>query len=41
VDAAPWIPLVTPTCVDVLSTRVHSYVRSPVLGVFFDQMWLR
>ncbi|MDQ6849417.1 MAG: ABC transporter substrate-binding protein [Actinomycetota bacterium] len=41
VDAAPWIPLVSPTWVDVVSTRVHNYQRSPVLGVFFDQMWVR
>ena len=41
VDAAPWIPLVTPTWVDVLSKRVHNYQRSPFLGVFFDQMWVR
>ncbi len=41
VDAAPWVPLVTPSWVDVLSKRVHNYQRSPLLGVFFDQMWVR
>jgi YVTN family beta-propeller protein len=41
VDAAPWIPLVTPRWVDVLSTRVHNYQRNPFIGVFFDQMWVR
>jgi peptide/nickel transport system substrate-binding protein len=41
VDAAPWIPLVNPSWVDVVSPKVHNYVRSPVLGVFFDQMWVR
>jgi YVTN family beta-propeller protein len=41
VDAAPWIPLVTPTWIDVTSTRVHNFKRSPVLGVLLDQMWLR
>lgn len=38
VDAAPVIPLVNPSWVDVVSTRVHHYERSPVLGVLFDQM---
>jgi peptide/nickel transport system substrate-binding protein len=41
IDAAPWIPLVTPSWVDVFSTRVHNYQRSPVAGVFYDQMWVR
>jgi peptide/nickel transport system substrate-binding protein len=41
VDEAPWIPLVTPRWVDVLSTRVHNYQRNPFIGVFFDQMWVR
>jgi len=41
VDAAPWIPLVTPTWVDVVSKRMHNYTRNPVLGVIFDQMWVQ
>jgi peptide/nickel transport system substrate-binding protein len=41
VDAAPWIPLVNPFSVDVLSERVHNFKRTPTLGVLFDQMWLR
>jgi peptide/nickel transport system substrate-binding protein len=41
IDQAPWIGLVTPSWVDVVSTRVHNYTRSSVLGVFFDQMWVR
>jgi peptide/nickel transport system substrate-binding protein len=41
VDAAPWIGLVTPSWVDAVSKRVHNYVRSAALGVFFDQMWVR
>ena len=41
VDAAPWIGLVTPSWVDAVSARVHNYVRSAALGVFFDQMWVR
>jgi peptide/nickel transport system substrate-binding protein len=41
VDAAPYIPLVTPRWVDLLSTRMHNYRRSPLIGVLFDQMWVR
>jgi peptide/nickel transport system substrate-binding protein len=41
VDAAAWIPLVNPSWVDVVSTRVRHYERSVVLGMFFDQMWVR
>ena len=41
IDAAPWIGLVTPTWVDVVSSRVHNYQRSSVLGMFFDQMWVQ
>jgi ABC-type transport system substrate-binding protein/DNA-binding SARP family transcriptional activator len=41
VEAAPWIPLVNPFSVDVLSERVHNFKRTPALGVLFDQMWVR
>ena len=41
VNAAPWIALVNPSWVDVVSPRVHNYVRNPFLGVLFDQMWVR
>jgi YVTN family beta-propeller protein len=41
VDAAPWIPLVNPFSVDLLSERVHNFKRTPTLGVLFDQMWVR
>jgi peptide/nickel transport system substrate-binding protein len=41
VDEAPWVPLVTPTWVDVVSARVHNYTRSPILGMLYDQMWVR
>ena len=41
VNAAPWIALVNPSWVDVVSPRVHNYVRNPFLGVLFDQMWIR
>jgi ABC-type transport system substrate-binding protein len=40
-DDAPWIPLVTPSWVDVISARVNNDERSPVLGMLFDQMRLR
>lgn len=41
VNAAPWIPLVNPKFVDVLSSTVRNFKRNPVLGVLFDQMWVR
>jgi peptide/nickel transport system substrate-binding protein len=40
-DEAPWIPLVSLSWVDVVSARVHNYLRSPVLGPLFDQAWVR
>jgi peptide/nickel transport system substrate-binding protein len=40
VSAAPWIPLVNPSSLDVLSTRVHNFKRTPALGALFDQMWV-
>jgi len=39
-DASPWIPLVNASWVDAVSHRVHNYVRNPVIGVLFDQMWI-
>jgi YVTN family beta-propeller protein len=39
-DASPWISLVNESSVDTVSSRVHNYLRSPVLGVLFDQMWV-
>lgn len=39
--AAPWVPLVNTSLVDVLSRRVHNFKRSPTLGVLFDQMWVQ
>ncbi|GAA2470808.1 ABC transporter substrate-binding protein [Terrabacter carboxydivorans] len=38
--ASPWIPLVNPSSVDTVSRRVNNYLRHPVLGVLFDQMWI-
>jgi peptide/nickel transport system substrate-binding protein len=42
VDQAPWLPLVNPKAVDVLSKRVgnHQYSSSG-LGMLFDQLWVR
>jgi peptide/nickel transport system substrate-binding protein len=41
IDEVAWIPLVTPSWVDVVSSRVHNYKRNPLLGPLLDQMWLR
>jgi peptide/nickel transport system substrate-binding protein len=42
VDLAPWVPLVNPDVVDVLSKRVGNYQYSASgLGVLFDQLWVR
>ncbi len=42
VDQAPWVPLVNPKTVDVLSKRVGNYQYSPNgLGMLFDQLWVR
>ena len=42
VDQAPWVPLINPRAVDVLSKRVGNYQYSPSgLGVLFDQLWVR
>jgi peptide/nickel transport system substrate-binding protein len=41
VDQAPWVPLVNPKVVDVLSKRVGNYQYSPHLGVLFSQLWVR
>jgi peptide/nickel transport system substrate-binding protein len=40
VREAPWVPLVTPLSLDVVSARVHNFERSPVTGVLFDDMWV-
>ncbi|MDP9336609.1 MAG: ABC transporter substrate-binding protein, partial [Actinomycetota bacterium] len=41
VDQAPWVPLVNPKAVDVLSKRVGNYQDSPPLGLLIDQLWVR
>jgi peptide/nickel transport system substrate-binding protein len=42
VDEAPWVPLVNPKVVDVLSKRVGNYQYSPAgVGMLIDQLWVR
>jgi len=42
VGKAPWVPLVNPKVVDVLSRRVGNYQYSPAgYGMLFDQLWVR
>ena len=41
VDQAPWVPLVNPKSVEVLSKRVGNYQYEPQLGVLIDQLWTR
>ena len=42
VDQAPWVPLVNPKAVDVLSKRVGNYQYSPAgSGMLIDQLWVR
>jgi ABC-type transport system substrate-binding protein len=40
-QAAPWIPLVNPLGIDLVSARVGNYQRTPALGVLLDQLWVR
>jgi peptide/nickel transport system substrate-binding protein len=41
VDQAPWVPLVNPKSVDVLSRRVGNYQYSVHMGMLLDQLWVR
>ena len=42
VDAAPWVLLVNPKVVDVLSKRVGNYQYSPNgYGMLFDELWVK
>jgi len=38
---APWIPLVNPLGIDLVSERVGNYQRTPALGVLLDQLWIK
>jgi hypothetical protein len=40
-DEAPWVPLVNPKAVDVLSKRTGNYHSSLQGGVLIDQLWMR
>jgi DNA-binding SARP family transcriptional activator/ABC-type transport system substrate-binding protein len=35
----PWIPLVNPLGIDLVSARVGNYQRTPAFGVLLDQLW--
>jgi YVTN family beta-propeller protein len=37
---APWIPLVNPLGIDLVSERVGNYQRTPALGILLDQLWI-
>jgi peptide/nickel transport system substrate-binding protein len=42
VDKAPWVPLVNPKVVEVVSKRVGNYQYSPNgYGMLIDQLWVR
>jgi ABC-type oligopeptide transport system substrate-binding subunit len=37
----PWIPLVNPLGIDLVSARVGNYQRIPEFGVLLDQLWIQ
>jgi YVTN family beta-propeller protein len=39
-DHVPWIPLVNPVGIDLLSPRVGNYQRTPAFGVLLGQLWV-
>ncbi len=41
VDEAPWVALVTPGWVDVVSKRLGNYEANPVWGMLLDQVWVK
>jgi peptide/nickel transport system substrate-binding protein len=41
VDKAPWVPLVTPKTVDILSKRVGNFQFNPMWAMLIDQLWVR
>jgi len=41
VDQAPWVPLVSPKIVDVVSKRVGNYQFNPMWQMLIDQLWVR
>jgi peptide/nickel transport system substrate-binding protein len=40
-DEAPWVALITPGWVDVVSKRLGNYEANPVWGMLLDQVWVR
>jgi peptide/nickel transport system substrate-binding protein len=40
-DLAVWVPTVTPTELDLLSSRTSNYQYHPVWGPIVDQLWVR
>jgi peptide/nickel transport system substrate-binding protein len=42
VDQAPWLPVLTPKALDVVSKRVGNYQYSPAgVGLLIDQLWVQ
>jgi YVTN family beta-propeller protein len=41
VNEAPWVPLVSPKIVDVVSKRVGNYQYNPMWQMLIDQLWVR
>ncbi|HEY8755798.1 MAG TPA: ABC transporter substrate-binding protein [Candidatus Dormibacteraeota bacterium] len=39
-DQGPWIPLVNPLAVHIVSTRVGNYQADPAFGIPLDQLWV-
>jgi peptide/nickel transport system substrate-binding protein len=39
-DQVPWIALVNPVGIDLLSRKVGNYQRSPAFGALLDQLWV-
>jgi DNA-binding SARP family transcriptional activator/ABC-type transport system substrate-binding protein len=37
----PWIPLVNPLGIDLVSARAGNYQRIPAFGVLLDQLWIQ
>jgi ABC-type transport system substrate-binding protein/class 3 adenylate cyclase len=40
VDLAPWVPLIKPVSIDVLSSRTGNYQWNPQWSVLLDQLWV-
>jgi ABC-type transport system substrate-binding protein/DNA-binding SARP family transcriptional activator len=40
-DAGPWVPLVNPLGIVLVSARVGNYQRNPAFGILLDQLWVR